>query len=507
MIESAMAVRFPAGASFRSSADLFHYRRLWNSDEVSCGQVASSRRLLSGCLNTAWNRFQRFNGDSLSRRRNIKRNRTQATAEHLGSASDPIKQNERPHYHPFEDIADSMSEDDGDARLTAAETTRTIIEVSSKATLMITGLINDEVHENIIWPDLPYLTDQHGNVYLQVKNDEDILQSVTSDNNFVQVIIGFDTLEMMKEMELAGPSEIDFGIEEIEDENSDVEDDDESDEDDGDENYEEDWVAVLEDEDDQDDSDGLLGGWGNFETMRSSHPMYFAKKLAEVASDDPVDWMEQPPAGLAIQGLLRPAVIEEHSDIQRRISSHRLRTSEIKEAEDSAEKSQEDLDIINDDRLESGSSEDSTMSAEETGREVPINGTTFYKLEMIKIQLITEHGHQAVVEMEDFRRAQPDGVARSSAKIISRLKAGGEKTIEALKSLCCRCKGIQVEEATVIGIDSLGFDIRVCSGRQIQTLRFAFSTRAPSESAAERQLNDLLFPRAHHKTQRKKHTH
>lgn len=104
--------------------------------------------------------------------------------------------------------------------------------------------------------------------------------------------------------------------------------------------------------------------------------------------------MEQPPAGLAIQGLLRPAVIEEHSDIQRRISSHRLRTSEIKEAEDSAEKSQEDLDIINDDRLESGSSEDSTMSAEETGREVPINGTTFYKLEMIKIQLITEHGHQ-----------------------------------------------------------------------------------------------------------------
>lgn len=55
---------------------------------------------------------------------------------------------------------------------------------------------------------------------------------------------------------------------------------------------------------------------------------------------------------------------------------------------------------------------------------------------------------QAVVEMEDFRRAQPDGVARSSAKIISRLKAGGEKTIEALKSLCCRCKGIQVEVNT-----------------------------------------------------------
>lgn len=43
-----------------------------------------------------------------------------------------------------------------------------------------------------------------------------------------------------------------------------------------------DWVAVLEDEDDQDDSDESLGDWAKLETMRSSHPMYFAQKLAEV---------------------------------------------------------------------------------------------------------------------------------------------------------------------------------------------------------------------------------
>ena len=35
-----------------------------------------------------------------------------------------------------------------------------------------------------------------------------------------QVIIGFDTTEIMKEIELSGPSEVDFGIEEIEDEDS-----------------------------------------------------------------------------------------------------------------------------------------------------------------------------------------------------------------------------------------------------------------------------------------------
>lgn len=27
---------------------------------------------------------------------------------------------------------------------------------------MFSGLINEEVHENIFWPDLPYVTDEHG---------------------------------------------------------------------------------------------------------------------------------------------------------------------------------------------------------------------------------------------------------------------------------------------------------------------------------------------------------
>lgn len=45
-----------------------------------------------------------------------------------------------------------------------------------------------------------------------------------------QVIIGLDTTEMIKEMELPGPSEIEFGIEEIEGEDSDAEDDEEDEE-------------------------------------------------------------------------------------------------------------------------------------------------------------------------------------------------------------------------------------------------------------------------------------
>lgn len=52
---------------------------------------------------------------------------------------------------------------------------------------------------------------------------------------------------------------------------------------------------------------------------------------------------------------------------------------------------------------------------------------------------------QTTVEAEDFREAKPDAIAHSAGKILSRLKAGGEKISQALKSLCWRCKGIQVE--------------------------------------------------------------
>ncbi|MBA0678109.1 hypothetical protein Goari_019471 [Gossypium aridum] len=482
MIESAMAVRFPTPTNFCSSS-AFH-----------------SNSSLKG--------FRRLNRASLSRRTLVKNN-IRATAEHLGSASDPAKHKGRSHYHPFEDIGEATSKKSNDATLTAAETSRTIIEavashfqVNSKATVMFTGMINDEVHENIMWPDLPYATDEHGNVYLQVKSDEDILQSLTVENNFVQVIIGFDTTEIMKEIELSGPSEVDFGIEEIDNEDVDIEDDDDDDDDDDEEDYDEEWVAALEDEDDQDDSDGTLGDWAKLDTMRSSHPMYFAKKLTEAASDDPVDWMEQPSDGLAIQGLLRPALTEEHSEIQKYMSTNQSHGSDTNQAEKVVGDKVEDLGIINGYGNESELSRKSSSSERSGKNEISTNGSSFYKLEMIKIQLITAHGHQTDVELEDFKQAQPDAIAHSAAKIISRLKAGGEKTTQALKSLCWRCKGIQVEEVAIISVDSLGFVLRICSGTQIETLRFAFNARATSEYSAERQLNDMLFPRSHQRPQK-----
>ncbi|KAJ0658277.1 putative heme oxygenase HugZ-like superfamily [Helianthus annuus] len=382
--------------------------------------------------------------------------------------------------------------------------------------LMFSGAVGDGVHENIFWPDLPYATDEHGNIYFQVKNDEDILQTLTSEDTLVQVIIGLDTTEMVSEMELLGQAESDFDMEEIEDEDSGTDDED-NDDDDGDYDddedddesggYDNEWVSLLEEGDDDEDP----GDWAKLDTMRSSHPMQFAKQMAQFVSDDPVDYMDQPPAGLAIQGVLRPTFLEENFVINKHMLDSR---SKDEEADQIPESKEEDLDVINGHRYEPGPSQDGPNSEEESQKDqVSGNGTSYYKLEFVKIHLISAHGNQVFcdldlqlnrvfafifvtailetkkkninitnplqtfVEVEDFKRAKPDAIAHSAPKIISRLKSGGEKTTLALKSLCWRCKGLQVEEVAVIGVDSLGFDVRVCSGRQVQTLRFAFKKR------------------------------
>nr|XP_016499975.1 PREDICTED: uncharacterized protein At3g49140-like [Nicotiana tabacum] len=436
-----------------------------------------------------------------------------ATAkDHFSSGSEPVKQSTS--YHPSEDIGELELMENEDAQLKPAECSRTIIEVNSKATLMFSSAVSDVMHANIFWPDLPYTTDELGNVYFQVKNDEDVLKNPTEEETVVQVIIGLDTSEMMSEMKSSGQSETDYHIDEFDDEGVDIDDledideddDDDDNEDDDDNDDESDWVSILDDEEDQ-NGDPDLGDWATLETMRSSHPIDFAKAITEVVTDDPIDFMDQPPAGLVIQGLLRPAFPEEHASIPKQISEHKSNDAGIDQIEKVAEYKQNCSVQVNGHKHESGSSQDGPSCPEELEKDETLgNGTSFYKLEMIKIQLISSHGHQILVELDDFSQAKPDAIAHSAANIISRLKAVGENTTQALRSLCWRCKGIQVEEVALIGVDSLGFDLRVCSGAQVQTLRFSFKKQASSEYSAERQLNDLLYPRFHPKLQ-KQETH
>lgn len=116
---------------------------------------------------------------------------------------------------------------------------------------------------------------------------------------------------------------------------------------------------------------------------------------AQVVTGDPIDFMDQPPAGLVIQGLLRPAFLEENTTIPKQISEHKLNDAGIHLMEEVAEHKQNGSVHVNGVKHKSGSSQDSPRWPEELEKDETLdNGTSFYKLEMIKIQLISSHGQQ-----------------------------------------------------------------------------------------------------------------
>ncbi|CAL4992769.1 unnamed protein product [Urochloa decumbens] len=376
-------------------------------------------------------------------------------------ASAPDHMDELPgrgRYHPFEEIPEAATLGDGEpAHLTDAESARTIVEVNNKATVMISTLVEDGVHERIILPEFPYLTDENGDIYFEVDNEDALLESIMGEDKIAHVIIGLDNTQVFADLDLAAASATEFAQEDgDDDEEEDGSDDDEESDFDDDFNDVEGVFAVDDDDEDEDDEDEDLPTWSNLETVNSCHPLYFARMIVETATKSNIDWLDRPPASLVVEGQLRPAFAEESTMVAKHLSS------------DEPQK----------DKKESGAS--------------------FFKVEVLSIELITAYGTEPKVKIEEYRKARPDIIAHSAPNIISRLRAGGDKITQALKSLCWSCKAIQVEEAGVIGVDCLGFDLRVCSGTQVQTLRFAFPTKATSEFSAEKQIHELLFPRNTH---------
>lgn len=91
--------------------------------------------------------------------------------------------------------------------------------------------------------------------------------------------------------------------------------------------------------------------------------------------------MDQPSAGLAIQGLLSHILVEDYSDIQKQFADSK--STSTTDTEDLEEKL-EDIDKAGGDESDIDSSQ-----VEKTR-----NVVAFYKLEMIRVQLITAQGDQ-----------------------------------------------------------------------------------------------------------------
>ncbi|KAJ0627720.1 putative heme oxygenase HugZ-like superfamily [Helianthus annuus] len=225
-------------------------------------------------------------------------------------------------------------------------------------------------------------------------------------------------------------------------------------------------ISFFEDyyEDEGSDTSDDFMEWGVSIDSAGVHPIYFAKCLTKAANMEYSKKMDHPSNGVSILGCLSPAYVDEELYLRRLFSI-------------------EDCDGYDENWKDEN---------------INYNASIFYRLEIMRIELFSVYGVQSAINLQDFRDAEPDILVHSIPDIIAHFGDHIMDSNLALKSLCKK-NGFYVEQANIIGVDSLGMDVRVFTGLEVRTHRFPFKIRATSETAAEKQIQQLLFPRARRK--------
>ncbi|CAM8918037.1 unnamed protein product [Rhodiola kirilowii] len=347
-------------------------------------------------------------------------------------------------YHPLEEIKPTRTRE---TELTSAEIAQTIVEVNDKALLVLPGMVHSEPYEQTSWAEFRYIVDDFGDLFFEIFDHENILHDRGASNP-VNALIGID-IPTYQARRVGAERELEGSImfEDI------LVDDD---------YYE---IVDAEMSDIQED-------WKTTDTSSWVHPLHFAKCITKSIDAEFNKKMDHPSNGLSVFGCLRPAFVDEESYLRRLFF----------EASDGY------ILDWNDTEMSSFNSEPEEHNCT----------STIYRMEIIQIELFSMYGVQSAVDLEDFLDAEPDVLVHSTSAILDHFFERGQRCSNALKAMCKK-KGIYVERANLVGVDSLGMDVRVSSGCQVQTHRFPFKSRANSAVAAEKQIQQLLFPRSRRK--------
>ncbi|RLN24007.1 uncharacterized protein C2845_PM07G31590 [Panicum miliaceum] len=377
-------------------------------------------------------------------------------------------------YHPLEEVKERPKKKD--LLLTDVETARTVVEANSKGLLVFPARVHNQPHGHVAWSEFQYVIDDYGDIFFVVPDSENLLEDDTA-NNPVTVLIGMDG-------PIIGESSVvisDF-----------------SDYMDG-----ENFMDVPNEHYSKIDTEitDILIEWGMPATMRAIHPVYFAKCLTKAVHENHGEKMDSPSNGVSIVGYLRPAFIEEESYL--RSLFHGERNSDGYSSDwkvnGTDEYNRETQSISGTDRIV-GNLIDDDKSRFDFSDTRTSTDSMIYKLEIMTIELFSMYGKQLMIDPQDFQDSEPDILANSASAIIERIKENSDQCAVALRSLCRRKKSLTVEEASLIGVDSLGIDVRAFSGLEARTVRFSFNAQALSERSAEKKIRRMLFRRYQRKS-------
>ncbi|XP_034685837.1 uncharacterized protein At3g49140 isoform X2 [Vitis riparia] len=350
--------------------------------------------------------------------------KVQVAADYSDSVPDSSKYMGNQGYHPLEELKESKRIQE--KRLTAAEVARTTVEANGSALLLLPGIVHSEPHDHISWAEFQYIIDDFGDIFFQIFDDQNILQDPGASNP-VNALIGMD-LSLYKNRRVAGEYNIS-------------------------ESGSTDDISLDDDYFEVEDSEmsDIPVDWGIPDTSSLVHPIYFAKCLTKAVNMEHNKEMDHPSNGISIVGCLRPAFIDEEPYLRRLFSC-------------------EDSDGYTSDWKDE---EITGFSSKGDGHNAR---STFYRLEIMRIELFSVYGIQSVISLQDFQDAEPDVLVHSTSAIVEHFTENGTWFNVALKALCKK-KGFHVEGANLIGVDSLGMDVRVFTGVEIQTHRFSFKVR------------------------------
>lgn len=378
--------------------------------------------------------------------RNLCLQKVSVAADYSDSVPDSSNYTSHRGYHPLEEV--KLSKRTRETQLTSAEIARTTVEANTSALLVFPGSVHCEPHGQISWAEFQYIIDDYGDIFFEIFDDSNILQDRGASNP-VNVLIGMD-IPMYENKKVVNEYNI-FNV--------------------GSEDdipFDEDYFEVMDSEDSEVPVD-----WGMPDTSSLVHPIYFAKCMTKAINMEYYRKMDHPSNGVSIVGCLRPAFSDE--ELYLRTSFHC-----------------EDSDGYNSDR------KDTEILSFNSKSDVSSSGSTLHCLEIMRIELFSLYGSQSAVSLQDFQEAEPDVLAHSTPAILEHFSEKGSRCNIALKALCKK-KGLHVERANLVGVDSLGMDVRIFSGVEARTHRFPFKVRATCKTAAQKQIHQLLFPRARRK--------
>jgi putative heme iron utilization protein len=113
----------------------------------------------------------------------------------------------------------------------------------------------------------------------------------------------------------------------------------------------------------------------------------------------------------------------------------------------------------------------------------------FFKLHLVDIYFVGGFGVMGWITAEEFKSAKPDPLVDVAAGILQHMNQEHRKSMVKLAAHRC---GLAAEDAEMLSVDRLGFNLRVRTHEGMKGVRLAYDAPAESAEAVRHALIDMV---------------